>query len=83
MSGEDVASRVRAIVAATFNIAVDQVHDDTVAEDVDGWDSLAHATLILRIERSFNIDLDHQAASEAQDLGALIALVASAMRHPS
>ncbi|MEG8018253.1 hypothetical protein [Sphingomonas sp. LR55] len=36
--------------------------------------SLAHATLLIRIEKHFNIDLGPD-GSGAQDLGALIALV--------
>jgi len=83
MTDEEIADGVRAIVAQSFNVSKAEINDQTTAEDLDGWDSLAHATLIMRIEKSFNADIDSQAASEAQDVGALICLTTAAVRSAS
>lgn len=78
----DVTAKVREIVAQSFDVDADELDDSTTARDVDGWDSLAHATLILRLQRVFGIRLDPAAANGAQDLGRLTALVAQALdRH--
>lgn len=74
MNQDDVGARIFAIVAKTFGVDAAAVDVATTADDVDGWDSLAHATLLIRIEKHFNIDLGPE-GSGAQDLGALIALV--------
>ncbi len=78
----DVTAKVREIVAQSFDVDADELDDATTARDVEGWDSLAHATLILRLQRIFGIRLDPAAANGAQDLGRLTALVAQALdRH--
>lgn len=75
----DVSGKVREVVAATFEVDPGDLNDSTTARDVDGWDSLAHATLVLRLQRVFGVRLDAAAANAAQDLGSLTALVARAM----
>ena len=75
----DVTARVREVVAKSFDIDPNELSDGTTARDVDGWDSLAHATLILRLQRLFGVRLDPAAANSAQDLGSLTVLIAQAM----
>ena len=75
----DVTARVREVVATSFDVDPGELSDGTTARDVEGWDSLAHATLILRLQRVFGVRLDAAAANGAQDLGSLTALVARAM----
>jgi acyl carrier protein len=70
-----VADKVRQIVATSFDVDKATLSDRTTARDVEGWDSLAHATLILRLQRVFGIRLDPAKANSAQDLGRLIALI--------
>ena len=75
----DVTAKVREVVAGSFDVDPSELHDGTTARDVEGWDSLAHATLILRLQRVFGVRLDPAAANGAQDLGSLTALIAQAM----
>ena len=79
MTHEEVGAEVRAIVARSFGIDAATVSAATTAEDVDGWNSLAHATLVMRLERIFNVDLDRSAAFGAQDLGALSDLIVTSL----
>ena len=75
----DGAAKVREIVAASFGVDPSSLTDTTTARDVEGWDSLAHATLILRLQRIFNIRIDGAKANGAQDLGRLIAVVSQSL----
>ena len=78
----DVSAKVREIVASTFGVDAADLSDATTARDVEGWDSLAHATLLLRLPRIFKIRLDPAKANGAQDLGTLTAIIAQAIgRH--
>ncbi len=79
MKAAEVAAKVRETVAASFEVDAAALTDRTTARDVEGWDSLAHATLILRLQRIFAIRLDAAEANGAQNLGALIAVVERAM----
>lgn len=78
----DVTTKVREVVATSFGVDPDELNDATKARDVEGWDSLAHATLILRLQRIFGVRLDPAQANGAQDLGSLTSIVAQAVgRH--
>ncbi len=74
----DVARKVREIVAESFGVDAASLDDTTMARDVEGWDSLAHAILIIRLQRAFSVRLDPAKANGAQDLGQLIALIEQA-----
>jgi acyl carrier protein len=75
-----IESRVIQIVARTFDVDPSKINMDTVATDVDGWDSLAHATLVIRLEKNFNTTLDPRRASAAQNLGDLVSLVEASVK---
>ena len=77
----DVATRVRDVVGKSFGVDPATLDEATTARDVEGWDSLAHATLILRLQKIFGVRLDPASANGAQDLGALTALIARVLGH--
>jgi acyl carrier protein len=71
---DEVKDSVFRVVARTFALPVDELREETTADDVEGWDSLAHATLLIRLEKTFNTDIGAE-GSAAQDLGALVDLI--------
>lgn len=77
---KDISEKVCRVVAESFGLDPALVSLDTTADDVDGWDSLAHARLVLRLQRVLNIDLDPSEANAAQGVAALVALVDRSMR---
>ena len=73
---------VRSIVAQLNDIFRDVFESDdlviglaTTADDVAGWDSLTHVTLILRVERSFGIRLSSAEVADMQSVGDLTILI--------
>jgi acyl carrier protein len=50
--------------------------DETTAEDVPGWDSLAHVNLMFSIESEFGIAFNSSELSTLQDVGELRRVVA-------
>lgn len=70
-----IQKKVRDIVGASFGVDPATLSDQTTAQDVEGWDSLAHATLILRLQKHFKVRLDPHKANTAQNLGLLTALI--------
>jgi acyl-CoA synthetase (AMP-forming)/AMP-acid ligase II/acyl carrier protein/pimeloyl-ACP methyl ester carboxylesterase len=52
---ETTLSRVAEIIAIMFGFPASGVSRRTVAEDVDKWDSLAHASLMLEVEKRFAV----------------------------
>jgi acyl carrier protein len=75
MSRREIEELVKRAVATSFGVPPDELTESTSAEDVDGWDSLAHASLVLRISRMCSVKLPERAAFAAQNIGELIDLV--------
>jgi acyl carrier protein len=50
---------------------------ETTAMDIEGWDSLAHITLMLSVQRAFHVRLSASETSQLQNVGALIELLQS------
>lgn len=47
----------------------------TTAEDVDGWDSLAHIRLIVSIEKAFSMRFSAAEISALQNVGDMVTLI--------
>ena len=51
------------------------IHAETSAKDIEGWDSLAHITLIVAIEKKFGIKFKLAELQELCNVGDILALV--------
>ncbi len=51
------------------------VEVSTTAEDIDGWDSLAHARLIMRIEEDFGVRFPGHRLFDLDNVGDIVSLV--------
>ncbi len=68
---------MRAIIAETFDVPAGSITDDAVADDIDGWDSLSHTVLMIRLQNAFGIRIPETVAAEAATVGELTAAVAA------
>ena len=74
-----ILARVEAVMRQVFSLPGEyKVTDATVASDIDGWDSLSHSILIMKIEEEFAVDLPMERVYEVNDVGELVELIASA-----
>ena len=69
---DDIAGKVRAIIAETFNVASSDITDDTIADDVNGWDSLGHTVLMVRLQKKLRVAIPEHVAANVQTVGELI-----------
>src|SRR5712691_11250070 len=72
----EIFFKVRQAVADTFGMRLDDITEESTPDDIDGWDSLAHATLVLRLERMFAVDLPQDEAAAARSPRELAELIA-------
>ncbi len=49
--------------------------DETVADDVPGWDSIGHVRMILAVERKLGIRFLPSEVADFKNLGDLVALI--------
>jgi len=76
MSEDEIMTQVAGLIRETFDQPDVEIARDTVALDVDGWDSLSHTMLILAVEKQFGIRLPTDRVFELKDVGELVDLVA-------
>jgi acyl carrier protein len=48
---------INTIISDSFNIRVEDIHDDLVITNLEEWDSMAHMFFITKIEESFGVEL--------------------------
>jgi acyl carrier protein len=67
---------VSAVMTELFRIpAGRQVGPETTSSDVDGWDSLSHAVLIMKLEETFGFDLPLDRVYALKNVGELVELL--------
>lgn len=71
----DVPAIVMAVVAETFPSGPSNISRETTAADVDGWDSLAHTVLMVRLEKRLGMPISDRIAAKADSVGELIDLL--------
>jgi acyl carrier protein len=77
ISREEISATVSSVIAETFSIDAAQVTRATRATDIDGWDSLSHTVLMLRLEKRLGMLISDGIAAKAADVGELIDLLSA------
>ena len=68
---KEIEERVRSIIAETFDVSESNITNETVRFDIDGWDSLSHTILMVRLQRHFGINIPEEVAGNVQNVGEL------------
>ena len=64
---EDVAAKI----ASLLKVDPSRITRDTTADDVDGWDSVRHANIILTLEDAYEIEFSDEEIFDAPYVGVL------------
>lgn len=51
------------------------INAETTSNDVEGWDSMSHVTLLLAVEDHFGIEFQSFEIANLKNVGALVALI--------
>lgn len=76
MSIEEILEKVNEIIVDVFDDDSIEVDRETVATDVDGWDSLNHLQLMNEIEDEFDITFTMAEVQNFQNVGELVDAIA-------
>jgi acyl carrier protein len=76
-----IAETLNQIFRMVFDDDTIQIRPDMTANDVDGWDSLSHVTLITTIESKFNIRFTQKELLKQRKVGDLIADIEQNLLH--
>ncbi|KAB0681870.1 acyl carrier protein [Aureimonas leprariae] len=80
VAGDPVATKIIAVVADVLGVAKDTIGLDTVAADVEGWDSFGHVRIVLAIDKAFGIALSMGAIEKAASVAGLVEVVDEALK---
>ena len=72
---EALLPKLADIIRRELNAPGAEIARGTTADDVDGWDSLAHARLMLAVEQAFDIRLPGARLFDLETVGDLADLV--------
>jgi len=73
----NVQEKLAEVFREVFKDKALEIKPETTANDVDGWDSFAHVTLILAIETRFNIKFALKELMSFKKVGDMIKCIES------
>jgi acyl carrier protein len=80
---DGLIDRVADVVRDVFEDDELVVSRDTTAKDVEGWDSLAHVTLIVNVEKTFGVKFKSSEVAAVKNVGELADLVSAKLATKS
>lgn len=75
MTDEEIYAGLTAVFRRQFKDEDLSITPEMTAEDVKGWDSLAHVRLILSVEKQFGVKFKTSEVAAFENVGDLAALV--------
>ena len=51
-------SRIKNVMAAVFEIAIEEINEGSSPDSIDNWDSMNLMNLVVSLEEEFNIEFD-------------------------
>ncbi|MFM9975212.1 MAG: acyl carrier protein [Beijerinckiaceae bacterium] len=81
MTEADIFERMTPIFCDVFDDDTIVVKSTMVADDVDGWDSLAHIRLIVALEQEFHVRFSAAEASSFANVGQVVDSILAKAGH--
>jgi acyl carrier protein len=75
MSDSPAFPALAQVIAEYFHVDPASIHPETTAMDVNGWDSMSHILLLIRVEEVFGIKLEEDSAFAAANVAELARLI--------
>lgn len=75
MTRQEINEKLNSVFQEVFNNNDLTVTDATIASDVDGWDSIAHLTLMSSVEDAFSIEFSLGEINGFNNVGQLISAI--------
>lgn len=72
MSREDIYKRLNLVFRDVFDDETITVDDNTVANDIEDWDSFEHINLVIAVEKEFGFKLPMGKAQTLKDVGEMV-----------
>ena len=75
MTRENVYERLNGVFREILDDDSIELHDETVAGDVNGWDSLEHINLMIGVEEEFHFKIPMSKAVHMKNVGEMVDMI--------
>ena len=75
MTREEVYERLNEVFRDVLDDEAIKLQDETVADDVDGWDSFEHINLIVAVEEEFEFKIPMGKTVTMKNVGEMVDLI--------
>ena len=75
MTTRDIYEKLNPVFADVFEEDDLVITPTTNADDIDGWDSLAHIRLMMSVQKAFDIKLSANEIGTLKNVGDLVAII--------
>jgi acyl carrier protein len=75
MSMSSILVRMNLVFREVFDAEDLEISTVTNANDIEGWDSLMHVTLMLRVEKAFGVKFTSSQVAGLENVGQLVELI--------
>jgi acyl carrier protein len=76
----EILSKINVLVRDVFDDDELVLQEDTIADDIDDWDSANHIRLMLAIMEEFQIEFKGSEIAAPENVGELVDLVSSKLK---
>lgn len=80
MTEDQILRALETIIADIVDHDSVTLTKNTTADDVDGWNSMAHVRILVATEKHFGVRFDTREISSLDDVGVLVDLIAAKLR---
>jgi len=70
-----VRDRLNSVFRDVFDDEKIEIFDEMTADDLDEWDSVSHISLVLAVEKAFEVRLNAAEIGRLKNVGAMITLL--------
>jgi len=71
----EVITSLQTVISEVLSLNKLIINENTTADMVEGWDSLSHLQIILKIEEVFKIEFDIDEITTFQNIGDLVSII--------
>ena len=75
MSREEIMEKVNEIFRDVFDDESLVITDSTNSDDIEDWDSLEHISLIISMEKEFDLKFDIREVNKLENVGQMVDMI--------
>ena len=80
MTHEEIMEKVRRIFWDVFDDDTLIIEDATNSSEIEDWDSLEHISLVVSMEKEFDLKFDLKEVNKLANVGEMVELIASKLK---